>query len=129
MAKDYYDPLSGGFIETICEALPGVKRDSVVWGYEFALEALLMFVADPRVERLSRHGAKSGDPAQVLLSIKPLAFTPHTKPGAVLRQSPYLHQLRTNCDSNRRRRLIHDPFHADGTGHLHQSPGVHTPID
>jgi len=63
-AKDYY------------EALAGVKRDSVVWGYEFALEALLMFVADRRVERLSRHGTKSGDPAQVLLSIKPFAFTP-----------------------------------------------------
>jgi hypothetical protein len=63
------------FFETICKALPGVKRDSVR-GYEFGLETPLMFVADRRVERLYRHGAKSGDPAQVLLSIESLAFTP-----------------------------------------------------
>lgn len=56
----------------------GVKRDSAVWGDEFALEALLVFVVDRRVGRLSRHGAKSGDPAQVLLSIKQFAFTPQT---------------------------------------------------
>jgi AcrR family transcriptional regulator len=70
IAKEYYDPLAAVFIEAMCEALPGVTRDSVVWGYEFALGALLMFVADQRVERLSKHGAKSGDPAQSELLIR-----------------------------------------------------------
>jgi AcrR family transcriptional regulator len=64
ISKEYYDPLAHTFIDTMWKALPGVKRDAVVWGYEFALGALLMFVADRRVERLSRDGAKSGDPAQ-----------------------------------------------------------------
>jgi hypothetical protein len=41
-----------------------VHRDKIVWAYEFSLGAMLMLIADPRVERLSRHGAKSGDPAQ-----------------------------------------------------------------
>lgn len=65
----YYDELANVFIETMCKALPKVHRDKVVWGYEFSLGALLMLIADERVERLSRHGAKSGDPAQIELLI------------------------------------------------------------
>jgi len=60
----YYDHLADAFIDSMHKALPGVHRDRVVWAYEFALGALLMLIADHRVERLSRHGAKSGDPAQ-----------------------------------------------------------------
>ena len=60
----YYDQLAEVFIDTMCKVLPGVHRDKVVWAYEFSLGALLMLVADTRVERLSRHGAKSGDRSQ-----------------------------------------------------------------
>ena len=60
----YYDHLADVFINSMHKALPHVHRDRVVWGFEFALGALLMFIADTRVERLSQHGAKSGDPAQ-----------------------------------------------------------------
>lgn len=62
--KEYYDPLADTFIDTMCKVYPECARDTIVWGYEFALGALLMLIADPRVERLSRHGAKSGDPGQ-----------------------------------------------------------------
>ncbi|PCE22718.1 hypothetical protein BWP39_23855 [Paraburkholderia acidicola] len=62
--QEYYDPLATLFIDVMCKALPGTKRDTVVWGYEFALGALLMLVADRRVERLSKHGATWGDPKQ-----------------------------------------------------------------
>jgi len=60
----YYDQLAEVFIEKMCKALPAVHRDEIVWGYEYSLGALLMLVADERVERLSKHGAKSGDPAR-----------------------------------------------------------------
>lgn len=60
---EYYDPLAATFIDTMSKVLP-CPRDRIVWAYEFALGALLMLIADPRVERLSRDGAKSGDPAQ-----------------------------------------------------------------
>jgi AcrR family transcriptional regulator len=65
----YYDELANVFLETMCKALPKVHRDKVVWGYEFSLGALLMLIADERVERLSKHGAKSGDAAQTELLI------------------------------------------------------------
>lgn len=66
----YYDELAAVFIETMCKALPNVHRDKVVWGYEFSLGALLMLIADERVERLSQHGAKSGDVAQTELLVE-----------------------------------------------------------
>ncbi|HEY0198269.1 MAG TPA: TetR family transcriptional regulator [Rhodanobacter sp.] len=60
----YYDHLAEVFIDTMCKALPKVHRDRVVWAYEYSLGALLMLIADDRVERLSHHGARAGDSAQ-----------------------------------------------------------------
>ncbi|MFL9888848.1 TetR family transcriptional regulator [Paraburkholderia agricolaris] len=65
IVKTFYDPLANVFIDTMSRVLPSCTRDQIVWGYEFAVGALLMLIADRRVERLSLHGAKSGDPAQV----------------------------------------------------------------
>ncbi|WP_409076753.1 hypothetical protein [Paraburkholderia sp. BL23I1N1] len=62
--KTFYDPLANAFVDAMQRALPECSRDQIIWEYEYALGALLMTIADRRVERLSRHGAKSGDPSQ-----------------------------------------------------------------
>jgi AcrR family transcriptional regulator len=51
---ELYDPLAHAFIDALTEAMPGVRRGTVAWCYQFALAALLSSVTDTRVERLSR---------------------------------------------------------------------------
>jgi hypothetical protein len=46
-------------------ALPDCDRVTIVCGYEYAIGALLMHLADRRVERLSAGQAISGDPARL----------------------------------------------------------------
>jgi AcrR family transcriptional regulator len=65
MLRRYYDPLAEVFIETMMRALPGCDRVTIIWGYEYAVGALLMHLADRRVERLSAGQATSGDPTRV----------------------------------------------------------------
>jgi AcrR family transcriptional regulator len=65
MLHRYYDPLAEVFIETMMRALPGCDRVTIIWGYEYAVGALLMHLADRRVERLSAGQAISGDPARL----------------------------------------------------------------
>ena len=61
--EQVYDGLAHAFIDAMARALPERSRTSIVWGYEYALGALLMHVADNRVERLSRGRAAAGDPS------------------------------------------------------------------
>src|SRR3954447_26940655 len=61
MLRRYYDPLAEVFIETMMRALPGCDRVTIIWGYEYAIGALMMHLADRRVERLSAGHAVSGD--------------------------------------------------------------------
>jgi AcrR family transcriptional regulator len=61
--EQFYDPLAHTFIDRMAQALPKCSRSRVIWGYEYALGALLMHVADKRVERLSKETIRSGDPA------------------------------------------------------------------
>lgn len=82
----YYDGLADVFIDSMGKALPGVARDRIVWAYEFSLGALLMLIADERVERLSRDGARSGDPAQAEFLIGFLTAGFLTAAGAVAGQ-------------------------------------------
>jgi AcrR family transcriptional regulator len=63
VVERFYDPQARAFIDRMAGALPGRPRDRIVWCYEYALGALLMHVADKRVERLSDGTATSGDPA------------------------------------------------------------------
>jgi AcrR family transcriptional regulator len=65
MLQRYYDPLAEVFIETMMRALPNCDRVTIVWGYEYAIGALLMHLADRRVERLSAGHATSGDPTRL----------------------------------------------------------------
>jgi len=60
--KRFYDPLALTFIDKMAAVLPDCDRNRIIWGYEYALGALLMYVADRRVERLSLGKLISGDP-------------------------------------------------------------------
>ncbi|QTL05033.1 TetR family transcriptional regulator [Aquabacter sp. L1I39] len=59
----FYDPLVDAFLEAMGAALPGTERGRLLWAYEYAVGALLMYVADKRIERLSGGTATAGDPA------------------------------------------------------------------
>ncbi len=61
IVERYYDPLAQTFIACMCAALPDRDRASVIWGYQFALGALLAFIADARVERLSHGEERTAD--------------------------------------------------------------------
>ena len=60
---DFFDPLAHRFIDAIHAALPHTRRADVAWGYQFALGSLLHYLVDTRVERLSLHHNRAGDPA------------------------------------------------------------------
>ncbi len=59
----FYDPLARVFVAAMERALPGVARDRIIWAYEYAVGALLMYVGDKRIERLTQGRARSADPA------------------------------------------------------------------
>lgn len=59
----FYDPLVAAFLEAMGIAVPGTARGRLLWAYEYAVGALLMYVADKRIERLSGGTATAGDPA------------------------------------------------------------------
>ncbi|MEP9352344.1 TetR family transcriptional regulator [Xanthobacter sp. KR7-65] len=58
----FYDPLVRAFVDAMAIALPGCPPDRLLWAYEYAVGALLMYVADKRIERLSDGRATAGDP-------------------------------------------------------------------
>jgi AcrR family transcriptional regulator len=59
----FYDPLVRAFVKAMRVALPGYTERRLLWAYEYAVGALLMYVADKRIERLSGGRATAGDPA------------------------------------------------------------------
>ncbi|KGM30554.1 TetR/AcrR family transcriptional regulator [Inquilinus limosus] len=63
--EPYYDPLARAFIAAMERALPRCDRATIVWGYEYALGALLKHIADRRVERLSDGRETSADPGRM----------------------------------------------------------------
>lgn len=58
----FYDPLVRAFLEAMRSAFPDCPEDRMLWAYEYAVGALLMYVADKRIERLSDGRATAGDP-------------------------------------------------------------------
>ena len=67
--RDHFDPLAQEYIAAFRRVLPEQDRATVTWAYELALGALLVFVADPRVERLSGGTCRSADPAALPLLV------------------------------------------------------------
>ena len=52
------------FIDAVQSLYPGRTRGEVTWCYQFMLGAMLHFLSDVRVERLSRGQNKAADPAR-----------------------------------------------------------------
>ena len=65
--REFLDPVSAEFIAALHGALaheyPGVTQAQAAWGYQFALGALLHYLSDQRVGRLSNGVNTAGDPA------------------------------------------------------------------
>lgn len=59
----YFDPLAHAFIDALCRLHPRASRGQVAWCYQFMLGALLHFLTDRRVERLSNGENRAADPA------------------------------------------------------------------
>ncbi|WP_051356926.1 TetR/AcrR family transcriptional regulator [Azorhizobium doebereinerae] len=62
--KRFYDPLARAFFGAMQQAIPTCAPDRIVWAYEYAVGALLMYVGDKRIERLTEGRAASADPEQ-----------------------------------------------------------------
>ena len=81
--REYFDPVAAEFIDAIRDALaadyPGHTHAHAAWGFQFALGALLHFLSDQRVARLSNGANVPGDPA---VAQQLIAFIAHGLRGA-----------------------------------------------
>lgn len=62
--REFFDPMAHAFIDALQRLFPHCSRADVAWGYQFMLGAVLHFLSDQRIERLSRGTAVAGDPAR-----------------------------------------------------------------
>jgi AcrR family transcriptional regulator len=81
--REFLDPISAEFITALQGALaheyPGFTQSQAAWGYQFALGALLHYLSDQRVGRLSNGVNTAGDPS---IEKQLLAFIVHGLRGA-----------------------------------------------
>ena len=81
--REVLDPIASEFIAALQGALaheyPGFTQAQAAWGYQFALGALLHFLGDQRVNRLSNGVNTAGDPA---VETQLVAFIVHGLRGA-----------------------------------------------
>jgi AcrR family transcriptional regulator len=61
--REFFDPMASAFIDALCSLHPAATRGQVAWCYQFMLGALLHFMTDQRVERLSGGENRAADPA------------------------------------------------------------------
>ncbi len=65
--REYFDPLAAEFIDAIHRALTAegtaIDQPQAAWCYQFALGALLHYLSDQRIVRLSNDVNVAGDPA------------------------------------------------------------------
>jgi len=61
--REFFDPMAHAFIDALMTTVPKATRGEVAWCYQFMLGALLHFLADTRVERLSHEQNRAADPA------------------------------------------------------------------
>lgn len=62
--REYFDPMAHAFIDALQRLFPAAGRADVAWCYQFMLGAVLHFLSDVRIERLSRGSAVAADPAR-----------------------------------------------------------------
>lgn len=60
--REFFDPLAHAFIDAMMTTIPGASRGQVAWCYQFMLGALLHFLTDQRIERLSNEENHASDP-------------------------------------------------------------------
>lgn len=65
--REFFDPMARAFIEafhtTLAAEYPGIAQAQVAWCYQFALGALLHYVGDSRIHRLSNGENHPSDPS------------------------------------------------------------------
>src|SRR5262249_21811920 len=65
-----FDDTSHAFIDAVCECLPSIPRNEIVWRSHFLLGALYYTLVTPdRVSRLSRGSASGADPGEAIEQI------------------------------------------------------------
>jgi AcrR family transcriptional regulator len=83
--REFFDPLANAFIAAFHKVLaaeqPGIPQAQVAWAYQFALGALLHYVGDTRVHRLSGGENRPSDPT---VAPQLVAFIAHGMRGAAL---------------------------------------------
>lgn len=62
--REFFDPMANAFIDGLHALFAGRTRGEVAWCYQFMLGALLHFLSDVRVERLSNGENRAADPAR-----------------------------------------------------------------
>jgi AcrR family transcriptional regulator len=81
--REFIDPVATEYVNALHSALaaeyPGLTHAQAAWGFQFAIGAVLHFLSDQRVERLSNDINVAGDPAVVTQLI---AFIEHGLRGA-----------------------------------------------
>ncbi len=65
--REFFDPITAEYIDAIRESLqdeiPELTQAQAAWCYQFALGALLHYLSDQRIERLSNGANSAADPA------------------------------------------------------------------
>jgi AcrR family transcriptional regulator len=62
--REFFDPMAHAYLDALQSLYPGRTRGEVAWCYQFMLGALLHFLSDVRVERLSHGENRAADPAR-----------------------------------------------------------------
>ena len=62
--REFFDPMAHAFIDALQRLFPASGRADVAWCYQFMLGAVLHFLSDVRIERLSHATAVAADPAR-----------------------------------------------------------------
>ncbi len=67
ISREFFDPLARAFIDALNEILtaefPRLLRQDTAWCYQFALGALMHYISDQRIYRLSLGESQPADPA------------------------------------------------------------------
>ena len=61
--REFFDPLAHAFIDALMTTAPHATRGQVARCYQFALGAMLHYLSDERIERLSKNERRAHDPA------------------------------------------------------------------
>ena len=62
--REFFDPMAHAFIDGLQQVFPRRSRGEVAWCYQFMLGAVLHFLSDTRVQRLSRGENRPADPSR-----------------------------------------------------------------